>query len=131
MPDPTGHATLDAVLVWVGAVVLLLTMGGFLFRFVRGIVVIVRRFNYFFDDWYGAPGRPGVPPRLGVMERIGGFEDRLTGMEHEMRPNSGQSLRDQVDLANCRLARLLPDGDSHCQHLGEPPPTQPPPDPGQ
>lgn len=40
------------------------------------------------------------------MERVSAIEDRLTRVEHELYPNSGGSLRDAVDLANRRLARL-------------------------
>ncbi|MFE4972647.1 hypothetical protein ACFRAR_11055 [Kitasatospora sp. NPDC056651] len=47
--------------------------------------------------------------RPGLMERVGGIEDRLTRVEHELYPNSGESLRDAVDLANRRLARLCDD----------------------
>lgn len=61
------------------------------------------------DDWAGEEPRPGVPGRPGVMERVSVIEDRLTRVEHELYPNSGQSLRDAVDLANQRLARLCPE----------------------
>lgn len=123
MPDPTGHPGFDAALVWIGAAVVVLTLGGFLWRFVRGLVLVLRRVDDFFDDWYGDAGRAGVPPRMGAIERIAGVEDQLAEVQHELRPNSGRSLRDQVDLANCRLARLLPDDDEHCRHAD-------PPDPG-
>ncbi|MGW7518082.1 hypothetical protein ACWGJ2_21095 [Streptomyces sp. NPDC054796] len=41
-------------------------------------------------------------------------------MEHELYPNSGHSLRDAVDLANDRLARLCPDEPDN--DAGESPP---------
>ncbi|MEW2568291.1 hypothetical protein [Streptomyces sp. NPDC047070] len=125
MPDATGFSGLDVFLVWAGAAVVVFTLGGFLWRFVRSVILVMRRVNEFFDDWYGEPPRVGLPSRPGALERIAGLEERLAGVEHELRPNSGRSLRDQVDLVNCRLRRLLPDDEDHCRH-GEPPDPAPP-----
>lgn len=80
-----------------------------LWRVVRASMRLAGRVDEFMDDWSGEPGRPGVPPRPGVMERVAGIEDRLTGVEHELYPNSGGSLRDAVDRANERLVRLCPE----------------------
>lgn len=44
----------------------------------------------FIEDWRGTVARPGVPARAGVMER-------LDGIEHQLKPNSGESLRDAVN----------------------------------
>ncbi|WP_166631461.1 hypothetical protein [Streptomyces sp. GC420] len=75
-----------------------------------------RRAEEFMDDWSGQEERPGVMERVGGIEaRVGGIEARLTCVEHDLYPNSGESLRDAVDLANSRLARLCPDEE------GEPP----------
>lgn len=63
------------------------------------------------DDWAGEEERAGVPGRPGVLARLAGFEERLMRVEHELYPNSGQSLRDAVDRAHSRLARLCPDPD--------------------
>jgi len=65
---------------------------------------------------YGNLAGPGVLPRSGVMERLAWFEDRLTRVEHELHPNSGQSLRDAVDRANLRLTRIYPDPDLPARH---------------
>ncbi|MGW0091378.1 hypothetical protein ACWDWS_20455 [Streptomyces sp. NPDC003328] len=81
-------------------------------RVVRAGLRFFRRVELFMDDWYGEPARPGVPGRPGVMERVSGIDDRLTGVEHELQPNIGSSLRDAVDLANRRQARLRPDPDN-------------------
>jgi hypothetical protein len=45
----------------------------------------------------------------GLEDRMGVLEDGLDRVTHELYPNSGESLRDAVDLANHRLAVLCPD----------------------
>jgi hypothetical protein len=62
-----------------------------LFIAARRLAGGIRRVSHFFDDWFGEEDRPGVKGRAGVM-------DRIASIEHELRPNSGQSLRDRVDL---------------------------------
>ncbi|MET9322011.1 hypothetical protein ABZX75_17720 [Streptomyces sp. NPDC003038] len=110
MPTPeTGHPGMDTVLVWGGALTLLVGASTAVWRVVRGGLRLGRRIDLFIDDWYGEAERPGVPARPGVMARMSGIEQRLTRVEHELYPNSGGSLRDAVDLANERLARLCPD----------------------
>lgn len=126
MPEPTGIAALDAFLVWATVATVIISLGTGLWRFVRAAVRIGRRVNVFFDDWYGQEGRPGVPARPGVLERVQGIEDRMQGVHHELQPNSGASLRDAVDLANCRLERMLTGDDDECrQRSGDP--AHPPP----
>lgn len=117
MAAETGVPALDTVLVWGGAVSLLAGLVTLLWRLVRGLIRFGRRVDDFIDDWQGEPPRPGVPARPGVMERMEGMETRMGVMEdglarvtHELYPNSGESLRDAVDLANERLALLCPDG---------------------
>jgi hypothetical protein len=41
------------------------------FRLLRRIDKKLSRFQ---EDWEGTPGRPGVPPRAGVMERLSVIE---------------------------------------------------------
>ncbi|WP_185095587.1 hypothetical protein [Streptomyces sp. CEV 2-1] len=119
--DATGIPALDAVLVWGGVASVVTAVGTVLWRITRGVLHLSRRVEEFMDDWAGAEERPGVPGRPGVMARLGGFEDRMTRVEHELYPNSGGSLRDAVDLANQRLALMCPDPDE------EPPPPPAPP----
>lgn len=120
--DATGIPALDTALVWGGALSVLTAVVTVAWKVLRGLLHLFRRVNQVIDDWAGQEERPGVPRRLGVMERVGGIEDRVGGIEdrvggiedrftrveHELHPNSGESLRDAVDLANDRLALLLP-----------------------
>jgi hypothetical protein len=47
---------------------------------------VVRRLDDFFDDWSGAPARPGVAAKPGVMQRLADLEQ-------------GQSDRDRAQQA--------------------------------
>lgn len=131
MPDPTGVPALDAFLVWATVATVVISLGTGLWRFVRAAVRIGRRVNVFFDDWYGQEGRPGVPARPGVLERVKGIEDRMQGVHHELQPNSGASLRDAVDLANCRLEQMLTGGEEDECRQGADEPPHPPPSAGE
>ncbi|WP_406298050.1 hypothetical protein OG948_21200 [Embleya sp. NBC_00888] len=78
---------------------------GFAWRYVvLPIRRIAQRQEEFRQDWDGMPARPGVPERQGVMPRLARIEERQAAteertarIEHELRPNSGTSLRDAVD----------------------------------
>ncbi|MFF9403830.1 hypothetical protein [Streptomyces sp. NPDC014744] len=70
----------------------------------------------FGDDWNGVEARPGVPERPGVMARLDRIEQkgtersaRLARIDHELHPNSGQSLRDAVDRVDARTRHLAAD----------------------
>ncbi|MFJ1708584.1 hypothetical protein [Kitasatospora sp. NPDC088346] len=102
MSDPTtGAASLDAVLLWCGAVVAIAGAAGLLWRATRGAHRLARRVEDFIDGWAGTDEHPGVMARL---DRI---EHKLGTVEHELHPNSGGSLRDAVDRVDQRTARHL------------------------
>lgn len=86
---PTNTA-LDPIAIW--SIALVAVAGGFtlLWRIARALWRIIDSFDDFVEDWKGVPARPGFPARPGVMER-------LAWIEHELKPNSGLSLRDAVD----------------------------------
>lgn len=86
---------------------------GLLWRLARRIWPVLRKLTHFVDDLVGEPDRPGVPGRPGVMARLAAIEAhgqqtdrRLDGIEHELKPNSGRSLHDQVTKAAAGVARL-------------------------
>ncbi|MFB9929203.1 hypothetical protein ACFORO_22960 [Amycolatopsis halotolerans] len=78
----------------------------------------LRRLGHFADDWFGEPERNGVAARPGVIERISAIEtagaatrddvrdlvERVERVEHELRPNSGASLRDAIDRVENAVA---------------------------
>ncbi|GAA1221392.1 hypothetical protein GCM10009665_09500 [Kitasatospora nipponensis] len=98
----TGVQSVDAVVVWCGALAGLAAALGLAWRLTAGVRRITHRIDEFTADWNGTPPRPGVPAHDGVMARLGGIEQRLTAVEHELRPNSGSSMRDAIDRVDER-----------------------------
>lgn len=109
--DATGNGLVDAILLWGAVAAALAGLCTVVWRVVRWAVLLGRKVNTFIDDFYGEEARPGVPARPGLLERVGGVEETLAGVVHELHPNDGGSLRDAVDLANRRLRRMCPDCD--------------------
>ncbi|AEW94583.1 MULTISPECIES: hypothetical protein [Streptomycetaceae] len=106
---PTGVPAVDAAGIWCAAAVAIAGGLALLWRVVRAVRRTVHRVDDFIDDWQGVPPRPGVPARPGVMERLDRIEHRVGLVVHEVRPNSGSSLRDAVDRVDQRTARIAPD----------------------
>lgn len=75
-----------------------------------GLRVWLARVQRFLEDWFGEDARPGVPGRQGVMPRLQGYDDRISGLEgamaeyHEaladvryhVQPNHGGSAHDAL-----------------------------------
>ncbi|WP_018802484.1 hypothetical protein [Salinispora arenicola] len=81
---------ISAVIAAVGAAAEVLRRAG------RGTLTTGRKVSRLVDDMLGEPPRPGLPDgRPGLMARVGRIECRLDALE-ELRPNGGQSLKDQV-----------------------------------
>jgi hypothetical protein len=103
MTDSTGVHGLDLLAVWAAAMAAIAGALALMWRITRGARHLARRLGDLADDWTGVPGRPGVPGHEGVMARLGAIEDRLASVEHELRPNSGSSMRDAIDRVDARL----------------------------
>lgn len=82
---------------------------------VIGTLVAVGRWTYrqlksvecLLEDWHGEPARPGVPGRLGVMERLDSIEKKVNSAAFNSRPNHGTSAFDEhTRLLNQILERL-------------------------
>lgn len=63
-----------------------------------------RRIMHLVDDLAGESARPGVAARPGLMERMAAVEgsqqdmsEKVDTIHHEVLPNSGTSLRDEVN----------------------------------
>ncbi|MFC8156304.1 hypothetical protein ACFUO0_20010 [Streptomyces cinereoruber] len=102
----TGIPGLDNAAAVAAAVAALGGALALLYRWTRSLRQFRRRMTHFFDDWFGVEGRPGVPERPGVMQRLSSLEEKAADIKHEVRPNSGLSLRDAVDRVDARTAHL-------------------------
>ncbi|MDH6116925.1 hypothetical protein ABH930_000344 [Kitasatospora sp. GAS204A] len=109
MSDSTGIAGLDQLALWSVALTAIAGAAALLWRVTRGAHRILQRLDEFADDWHGVPARPGVPGHDGVMARLGGIEQRLVAVEHELHPNSGGSLRDAVDRVAAKVGVSSPE----------------------
>lgn len=89
MESPTG-TPIDPVAIWSVAIVAVAGGLGLVWRALRSIRRIILKVDEFMADWNGAVARAGYAARPGVMER-------LERIEHELKPNSGSSLRDAVN----------------------------------
>lgn len=86
---------------------------GALWLMTRPLRNTAKGFEQFLEDWNGVPERagfdaiPGVPERLRTLER-NAKADRalLERIDHELHPNSGGSLRDQVNKSRDDLDAL-------------------------
>ncbi len=79
------------------AIVLIGAALAVLFNLARGAFGFFEKLRQFLDDWNGEPERPGIAPkRFGVMERLTIVEAAVKNVEHEVKPNSGTSLKDQI-----------------------------------
>ncbi|WP_405930310.1 hypothetical protein [Streptomyces sp. NBC_00827] len=112
MSDSTGVSAVDTLVIWSVAAAAVAGLVTLAWRTVRGLRRLVARIDDFTEDWNGTPARPGVTERPGVMLRLDRIEDRIEDMGHELRPNSGASLRDAVDRVDRRTQILAPDTDT-------------------
>ena len=109
LSDSTGITAVDTAVIWSLAAVAIAGAIALAWRMIRAVVRILKRMDDLADDWQGVPARPGVPERPGVMARLDQIEGRVSTIEHELRPNSGRSLRDAVDRVDRRTRTLAPD----------------------
>lgn len=75
---------------------------------VRLIRPVVRRFHNLADDVLGEPPRPsdGFQGRPGFGARLATMEVAMAGIQDQMVPNHGSSLRDAVDGVRLDIALL-------------------------
>lgn len=115
--------------ITVGDIVTTLIAFGIVLGALWGMTRPVRRtakgFEQFLEDWNGVPERPGfdaipgVPERLRVLERNARSDRQLLEtINHELHPNSGGSMRDQLDKARTEMDRLARQMDGRMHELG-------------
>ncbi len=86
-----------------GALVLLAAALAVIVKGVGFMATMLRKVGEFLEDWRGEEARPGYHKRPGVMERLVALEEgqattarQVNEIVHEVKPNSGTSLKDQV-----------------------------------
>ena len=83
-PLPTGVTVVDTTVLWSVAVVTVAGAVALGLRLIRAVGRMARAVEDIREDWLGEAGRPGVPRRPGVMERLSGIETRLEGVEKRL-----------------------------------------------
>lgn len=73
----------------------------------------LRKVNEFLEDWRGEEARPGYPGRPGVLQRLVQLEEHVATTSHEVQPNSGSSMKDQLN----RIDKAIPDVVSRLEAL--------------
>lgn len=87
------------IIGWFGAILAVLGLLTYAFKAIRATVRLARKLNDTLDDWQGEPSRPGVPARLGILERLSRVEGQLV-------TNGGASLKDQTNRIEASLHEL-------------------------
>lgn len=78
-----------------GVIVGLITIIAALIACARWTYQQVRSLQDLLEDWHGEKERPGVPGRLGVMERLDRIERTVNSADFNSRPNHGTSAYDE------------------------------------
>ena len=90
-----------------GIIVGLITIIATLIGCARWVYQQVTSLQDLLEDWHGEKPRPGVPGRLGVMERLDRIEKTVNSAAFNSRPNHGTSAYDEhTRLLNQILERV-------------------------
>ena len=65
-----------------------------------------RKIMQMVEDFNGTGERPGVPARLGVMERLQGLDLQVAQVISETSPNHGGSMKDAVQRIDTKVGTL-------------------------
>ena len=91
----------------IGIVVGLITVATTVVAAGRGTYRQFKSLECLLEDWHGEPARPGVPGRLGVMERLDSIEKKVNSAAFNSQPNHGTSAFDEhTRLLNQILERI-------------------------
>jgi hypothetical protein len=78
-----------------------------------------RKTDLLLQDWSGSPARPGFNAVPSFPERMASIESHLAVIDHEMRFNSGSSIKDAVHRTDKAVAVLQTKFDEHLGRTAE------------
>lgn len=93
-----------------GIIVGLITILGALIASARWAYRQVCSLQDLLEDWHGEPARPGVPGRLGVMERLNRIEKTVNSAAFNSQPNHGTSAYDEHTRLLKEILERINDG---------------------
>lgn len=96
-----------------GIIVALITIIAALIACARWAYEQVCSLQDLLDDWHGKEGRPGVPGRLGVMERLDRIEKTVNSAAFNSRPNHGTSAYDEHTRLLKEILERIDNGKGH------------------
>ena len=96
-----------------GIVVGLITIIGALITCARWAYRQICSLQDLLEDWHGEQERPGVPGRLGVMERLNRIEKRVNSAAFNSQPNHGNSAYDEHTRLLKEILERIDNGKDH------------------
>ena len=96
-----------------GIIVALITIIGTLVACGRWAYDQICSLQDLLDDWHGEEARPGVPGRLGVMERLDRIEKTVNSAAFNSRPNHGTSAFDEHTRLLKEILERIDNGKDH------------------
>ena len=93
-----------------GIIVGLITILGALVASARWTYRQVCSLQDLLEDWHGEQARPGVPGRLGVMERLDRIEKTVNSAAFNSQPNHGTSAYDEHTRLLKEILERINDG---------------------
>ena len=93
-----------------GIIVGLITILGALVASARWTYRQIRSLQDLLEDWHGEQARPGVPGRLGVMERLNRIEKTVNSAAFNSQPNHGTSAYDEHTRLLKEILERINDG---------------------
>ena len=113
-----SHLTQSDVLYIIGVAT---AVAGFLAWTRKRTRPVWLKLKYLLEDWHGTPARPGVPGRMGAMERIAGIEANQLQTLTMIASNRAETQRDiaQVQADVSALIMTMADHSNQLQAFGE------------
>jgi hypothetical protein len=96
----TSHIDIEIIVGLITITATIIAVGRWTYRQFKSLESLL-------EDWHGEPARPGVPGRLGVMERLDSIEKKVNSAAFNSQPNHGTSAFDEhTRLLNQILERI-------------------------